>query len=29
VVTLDSDGEAIDRTVERLLDLLEGQVHVA
>lgn len=29
VVTLDSDGEVIDRTVERLLDLLEGRVHVA
>ena len=29
VVTLDSDGEVIDRTAERLLDLLEDQVHVA
>ena len=29
VVTLDSDGEVIDRTVERLVDLLEEQVHVA
>jgi len=29
VVTLDSDAEAIDRTAERLLELLEGQVHVA
>ena len=29
VVTLDSDGEAIDRTAERLLELLEGRVHVA
>ena len=29
VVTLDSDGEVIDRTAGRLLDLLEGQLHVA
>jgi len=29
VVTLDSDAEAIDRTAARLLELLEGQVHVA
>ena len=29
VVTLDSDGAAIDRTAERLLELLEEQVHVA
>jgi len=29
VVTLDSDAEAIDRTAERLLELLEGRVHVA
>jgi adenylate kinase family enzyme len=29
VVTLDSDDAVIDRTAERLRDLLEGQVHVA
>jgi len=29
VVTLDSDGAVIDRTAGRLLDLLEGQAHVA
>jgi adenylate kinase family enzyme len=29
VVTFDSDGEAIDRTADRLLELLQGQVHVA
>jgi len=29
VVTLDSDAAAIDRTAERLLELLEGRVHVA
>ena len=29
VVTLDSDDEALDRTVARLLELLEGHVHVA
>jgi thymidylate kinase len=29
VVTLDSDGAAIDRTAQRLLELLEEQVHVA
>jgi len=29
VVTLDSDGEAIDRTAERLLEVLEEQVHAA
>ena len=29
VVTLDSDAEAIDRTAERLLEVLEEQVHAA
>jgi predicted ATPase len=29
VVTLDSDGAAIDHTAERLLELLEERVHVA